>query len=107
MKFDKAKDLFSLGAKFFIIQIAAILLYQTNTIIISQLFGPEQVAPYNIAFQYFSIIMMVFSIIVSPFWSAFTEAWVKNDIQWIKNIMNKLFKVWGFFVFHRCFYDLV
>lgn len=99
VKFDKAKDLFSLGAKFFLIQIAAILLYQTNTIIISQLFGPEQVAPYNIAFQYFSIIMMVFSIIVSPFWSAFTEAWIKNDVNWIKNIMNKLFKVWGVLFF--------
>jgi O-antigen/teichoic acid export membrane protein len=36
--FSKAKDLFSLGAKFFIIQIAGLLLYQTNNIIISQLF---------------------------------------------------------------------
>jgi O-antigen/teichoic acid export membrane protein len=92
--FSKAKDLFSLGAKFFVIQIAAILLYQTNTIIISQLFGPAMVTPYNVAFKYFSILMMGFMIIIGPFWSAFTEAWTKQDIVWVANIMRKLMKLW-------------
>jgi O-antigen/teichoic acid export membrane protein len=94
VQFNKAKDLFNLGAKFFIIQIAVILLYQTDTIIISQLFGPEQVTPYNIAFQYFSVLMMGFSILISPFWSAFTEAWTIRDMDWIKKIMRKLSTVW-------------
>jgi O-antigen/teichoic acid export membrane protein len=92
--FSKAKDLLSLGIKFFIIQIAAVLLYSTNNIIISHLFGPAQVTPYNIAFKYFSVLMMVFSIVITPFWSAFTEAWVKKEIPWIKNIMRKLFFLW-------------
>ncbi len=92
--FRKANDLFQLGAKFFIIQIAAILLYQTNNIIISQLFGPEMVASYNVAFKYFSVLMMCFFIIVGPFWSAFTEAWTKLDFEWVHNIMNKLMKLW-------------
>ena len=92
--FSKAKDLFSLGAKFFIIQIAGVLLFQTNNIIISQLFGPAEVTPYNIAFKYFSIIMMFFAIIVTPFWSAFTEAWVKKEITWIKEVIIKLIKFW-------------
>jgi O-antigen/teichoic acid export membrane protein len=95
----KAKDLLNLGVKFFIIQIAGIILFQTNTIIISQLFGPAMVTPYNVAFKYFSVLMMGFMIIVGPFWSAFTEAWTKNDIIWITNIMNKLIKLWGVLVF--------
>lgn len=95
--FSKAKDLFNLGVKFFIIQIASVLLYQTNNIIISQLFGPAEVTPYNVAFKYFSVLMMGFSIVITPFWSAFTEAWTKKEIVWIKNIMNKLLFLWGFF----------
>ena len=91
-------SLFGLGVKFFIIQIAAILLYQTNNIIITQLFGPEQVTLFNIAFKYFSVLMMLFSIVISPFWSAFTEASSKNDYEWIKSVMNKLFKFWGILV---------
>ncbi len=95
----KTKVLFSLGMKFFFIQISGILLYQTNNIIISQLFGPKEVTPYNIAFKYFNILMMIFAIIISPFWSAFTEAWVKNDLIWIKIIINRLRKICIYIVF--------
>jgi len=95
----KAPDLLHLGIKFFIIQIAAVLLYQTNNIIISQLFGPKEVTPYNIAFKYFSVLMMGFSILVVPFWSAFTEAWAKKEIDWIKKIVNKLIYLWLALVF--------
>lgn len=93
--FSKAKHLINLGVKFFIIQISAVLLYSTNNIIISHLFGPEQVTSYNIAFKYFSVLMMGFSIVITPFWSAFTEAWAKQEIQWIKNIMQKLIALWS------------
>lgn len=92
--FSKAKDLFNLGLKFFVIQIAAILLYQTNNMIIAQLFGPSMVTPYNVAFKYFSVLLMGFMIIVGPFWSAFTEAWTKKDVAWITVIMKKLIIIW-------------
>lgn len=94
IEFSKARDLLSLGVKFFILNIAAILLYQTNNLIISQLFGPSQVAGYSVAFAYYGVLTMGFAIIVSPFWSAFTEAWVKKEIIWIKNIMRKLNLIW-------------
>lgn len=97
--FSKAKDLFSIGAKFFFIQIAGILLYQTNNMIISQLFGPAMVTPYSVSFKYFSVLMMGWMIIIGPFWSAITEAWTKKDIIWIKNIMNKLMFGWGILLF--------
>jgi len=92
--FSKARDLVNLGLKFFLIQIAAVLLYQTNNIIITQLFGPEQVTPYNVSYKYFMVLMMGFSIIITPFWSAFTEAWVKKEMDWIRNIMQKLLTFW-------------
>lgn len=94
VEFSKAPVLFNLGIKFFVIQIAVVLLYQTNNIIISHLFGPEQVTPYNVAFTYFSVLMMGSTIILKPFWSAFTEAWVHNELDWIKTIMQKLYYLW-------------
>ena len=97
--FSKSKDLLNLGVKFFFIRIAAILLYSTNNIIISHLFGPAEVTPYSIAVTYFNILMLGFTIVVSPFWSAFTEAWVKNEIEWIKKAMQKLIGFWGLLVF--------
>lgn len=94
----KTKLLLNLGIKFFIVQLASILLYQTNVIIISHLFGPAEVTPYQVALRYFSIITLGFSIIVSPFWSAVTDAWTRKEISWIKNSMYKLRQTWFFFL---------
>lgn len=94
VNFSFARDLMTLGIKFFVLQIAALIIYQTSNIIIAQLFGPAQVTPFNIAYKYFSIITMGFGIIMLPFWSAFTEAWYKKDIEWIKNVMKNLIIVW-------------
>jgi len=93
--FGQAPFLFILGVKFFVIQISVILLYQTNNIIISHLFGPEQVSPYSVAYTYFSVLIMGLTIILHPLWSAFTEAWIKNDFCWIKTVMHQLLLVWG------------
>ncbi|MBN1183560.1 MAG: polysaccharide biosynthesis C-terminal domain-containing protein [Bacteroidales bacterium] len=94
VKFTYARDLMTLGLKFFIIQIASIVIYQTSNIIIAQLFGPTQVTPFNIAFKYFSVVSMGFGIVMIPFWSAFTEAWTKKDTIWIKNTIRKLTQLW-------------
>jgi O-antigen/teichoic acid export membrane protein len=94
VKFKFARDLMNLGIKFFIIQMASVILYQTSNVIIAHLFGPEQVTPYNIAYKYFGVITMTFSIVMMPFWSAFTEAWFKKDVAWIKNTVNKLILLW-------------
>jgi O-antigen/teichoic acid export membrane protein len=98
VKFHYARDLMSLGIKFFVIQMAAVIFYQTSNIIIAHLFGPTEVTPYNIAYKYFGVITMSLSIIMLPLWSAYTEAWVKKDISWIKNTINKLILIWGLIV---------
>jgi len=98
VKFSLARDLMTLGLKFFIIQIASVAIYQTSNIIIAQLFGPTQVTPYNIAYKYFGMIYMGFAIIIIPFWSAFTDAWTLQDIPWIKNTVKRLMQLWGLIV---------
>jgi len=87
------KDIFGLGMKFFVIQMSGIILFTTDNIIITQLFGPKEVVPFNIAFKYISISNMVLSMILAPYWSTITEAYTKGDFDWIKKSMNNLFKI--------------
>ncbi|MEO9210101.1 MAG: oligosaccharide flippase family protein, partial [Ginsengibacter sp.] len=96
VKFTYARNLMTLGVKFFLLQIAGIILYQTSNIIIAQLFGAAEVTPYNIAYKYFGIIPMIMGIISLPFWSAYTEAWIKKDLSWINNSLKKLKIIWAF-----------
>ncbi len=92
------KDLMKLGVDFFIIQISVIIIFSTDNMIITQLLGPTEVTPYNIAHKYFSMAMMSFTIIVSPFWSAFTEAYVREDFDWIKRSIKNLIRIWSIIV---------
>ena len=90
--FNFSRTLLNLGLKFFVIQIAGIVMFSSTNFIIIQLFDPENVTKYNIVFKYFSVITMIFGIILTPLWSATTEAFVIKDISWIINVMNKLRK---------------
>ena len=97
VRFKFARNLMTLGLKFFVIQISFVVLYETSIIIIAQLFGPAEVTPYNIAYKYFSVFPMIFGIIMIPFWSAYTEAYVKKDYDWIRASMKKLIRIWLLF----------
>ena len=51
-------DLFKLSGKFFIIQIAAVILFTTDYMIITQLYSPAAVVPYSITREYFGVLMI-------------------------------------------------
>ena len=89
-EFSKAKNILSLGAKFFIIQIGTVVLYQSNNLIITHIVGNEGVVNYNIVYKYMNIILMLFNIIATPIWSATTDAYVRGDFDWIKTANKKL-----------------
>ena len=91
------RNLMGLGIKFFFIQITTIILFSTDSIVITQLYGPKEVTPYNISYRLFSSALIFLQIIVTPFWSAFTEANAKNDQAWIKRSMSNLIKTWWVF----------
>lgn len=88
--FSYGKDIAGLGIKFFFIQVAAMVIFQSSNILIAQLFSPADVTPYNIAFKYFSILTMLWGILMSPLWSAFTHALSQGDYNWMKVTMIKL-----------------
>lgn len=91
---EEAKDTTGLGIQFFIIQIAAMILYATDNIIITQICGPVQVTPYTTANKLFSMITAVFSIIIAPYWSAITVRKVDGDIGGIKKAEKKMLRLW-------------
>ena len=89
------RELTSLGVKFFVLGITALIIFSTDNMIILQVFGPGEVPAYNIAHKYFGLSTTFFTIISVPFWSAYTEAYVKKDIGWIVKTNKILKKIWA------------
>lgn len=87
------KALMSTGIVFFVIQISGALLFMSSNILISRLFSPEYVTPYQIAYRYFYIPLLLFIIICTPYWSATTDAYTRGDMDWIRKSGRKLSKI--------------
>jgi O-antigen/teichoic acid export membrane protein len=84
------KVLLNLGVKFFLIQIAAILLFSSANIIIMRIFGASEVVVFSSSLMYFQLPIMVYGIIMTPIWSAVTEAYTMNDKIWLKKNVVKI-----------------
>lgn len=106
---DEVKNITSLGFKFFFVQIAAMVLFTTDNIIITRLFSTADVTVYNMARHYYSQAQTIFSFVSAPMWTAYTKAYVREDFTWIKSITKKLTKIGGvlavliviMFIFHK------
>jgi len=88
------KKIFKTSVTFFVIQISALILFMTDNFIISKLFSPADVVPYNISYKLFNLIVILFGIIVTPLWASFNNAHHMNDKEWIINIIKKLKQIW-------------
>lgn len=94
VNFKLFKNIFGLGVKFFIIQLALLIIFQTSNIVLSRVLGPESVTLYNVCYKYFFAINMILTIILTPYWSAFTDAYTVSDIKWMVGTYRALSKIW-------------
>lgn len=85
----RAKWLLKTGSQLWIAQISAIILFQTDLFIVTQLFGAKEVASYGVTLKLFSFIGMISLTLLYPLWPAYSEALARKDIPWIVQTFKK------------------
>lgn len=103
IKKERVNDVMGLGVCFFVMQLSSIVIFTTDNLLITQLFGPADVTPYDIVYKLFSLVSIGHNIILLPLWSGFTEAYVKLDIKWIRKTLKKLIS-FHFFIILGCIF---
>lgn len=93
------RPLVAVGAQFFIIQIAVLVIFTTDKMLITQLFGPEYVTQYEVVFKLFSLITFAHGLINTPLWSAYTDAYHRNDFVWVKSMLKSQVLIFTGFAF--------
>lgn len=76
--------------KFFVGQISGMLLMCTANLVISNAISPAEVASYQIAYRYFTMLTIVFTLVSTPMWSATTDAYNRGDLNWIRSTTKKI-----------------
>ncbi len=89
------KDLLKIGGSFFVIQIAVVIIFTTDNLIVGRIFGYDEVSKYNIAFRYFNIPLLLLTIALTPYWPIFSEWFVQKNITGIRQTMTRLLLIWG------------
>ncbi len=81
--------LLTVGLQFFVIQLAVLVIFTTDKIVITQIFGSQHVTHYDVVFKLFGILTFVHGIISAPLWSAYADAYHRCDIDWIKSTLQQ------------------
>lgn len=89
------RDLVGLGWKFFAIQFSSLVIFGSTNLVVSNIFGPDQVTVYGIASKYMTVPIMAFSMLTLPLWTAVTDALARGDRPWIAGMMKKMAYVWA------------
>lgn len=92
---EVAKDVGGLGIMFFVAQIATLVLFTTDNLIVSNLFGPEQVTVYATANKVFTVLPSLFAALVVPLWSKTTVDYARGDIVEIRVSLSKMHRLFA------------
>jgi O-antigen/teichoic acid export membrane protein len=84
-----AKNLFTVGGMFFLLQIAGAIQGQADNVIIANMLGPAAVTNYAISMKLSLMVPMLFSLILTPLWPAYREAFSSGDMQWVRHVFAK------------------
>ncbi len=85
---DSLRKLGRVSGMFFVVQLAALLIYQTDNLIIAHFLGASQVTPYSVTWRLFSFTTMLQSVVFPFLWPAYTEAFARGDGAWIRRTLR-------------------
>ncbi len=92
-----------LGLKFMITQLGVVFIFSSDTYIISNAFGPEKIAAYEVVNKLFQFPFLILFAAISPLWAVFAKEYAQKNKNQLKSIFKKfniyfVFIILGLFV---------
>lgn len=84
-----AKKILRLGLMFFVLQMAVVIAFTSDNIIVAQLFGASAVTEYFVPMRIFSAAPLILVMLFNPLWPAYAEAIVRGDRDWASQTLRR------------------
>ncbi|MCT7942948.1 oligosaccharide flippase family protein [Shewanella holmiensis] len=94
----------SVGVKFFVLQVASLVLYSVGTILVYDQLGPQEAAHYDVVSKIFVLGLSLFNMVIAAFWPEITNYFSRSDFNGIKTLylrmifLSLIFSLGSFFV---------
>lgn len=79
-----ARRMMQLGAEFFMLQIAGLVVFNSDNLVVAHYLGPAEVAPYSVAWRLVGYAAVVQAFLSPALWPAFSEAFDRGDLPWVR-----------------------
>ena len=86
------KELLNSGSAFFLIQVAAVIVFSSDNLVVSHYLGAAEVTPYSVTWRLVGFAAVLQSLIFPALWPAFTEAYTTGDYGWIRRTFSLTMK---------------
>ena len=83
------RSVVGLGLSFMVLQIAYVVAFSSDRLVVAQLVGPVAVAEYSVVYRLFSIPSGLALIALMPLWPAYREAISRSDISWVRRTLRR------------------
>ena len=83
-----AQRIIKTGLLFFVLQLASVVAFQSDNIIIAQLLGADQVSQYAIPMKLFMFVPMLLGIGYLALWPAYGESIARGETAWVRKTLT-------------------
>jgi O-antigen/teichoic acid export membrane protein len=78
------------GSEFFVIQLAGLLAFNSDNLVIAHYAGPAEVTPYTVTWRLVSYAAALQTIMIPALWPAYAEAFVRGDLDWVRKTFRRV-----------------
>jgi O-antigen/teichoic acid export membrane protein len=87
VRLDSTKRLLGLGLLFFVFQLAQVIGFQSDNMVLAHILGAGKVPVYAVTSRMFSIVGLLMGFVIAPLWPAYGEALARGEIDWLKRTL--------------------
>ena len=83
-------SLFGQGSLFFLIQIANIIVFNSDNLVITHYLGADKVTPYSVAWRLVTYATLLQQLVMPAAWPALSDAYHRGDANWVRATYRSL-----------------
>lgn len=82
--------IFGSGGQFFLIQVAGLVVFNSDNLVISHFLTPAQVTPYSVTWRLVNYLTAAQVLLFPALWPAYSEAWARGELDWIRRSYRRM-----------------
>jgi O-antigen/teichoic acid export membrane protein len=89
LQLSAAKLMLQTGGEFFLLQIAGLVVFNSDNLVVTHYLGPAEVAPYSVAWRLVGYAAIAQTMLAPALWPAFSEAFARGDYAWVRKTFRQ------------------